>query len=204
MVRASGRSRSVPTSVSPGPTSAARDMLTLETLRSPGSHGTTCSQFSSYSFLGYLSSISDAGSCPSSWPPDAGRLQGFDEAPPSLFSLHVREPIQLQLPYGGCGLPTASAAQGSPLSSRPLDRYGWVPSRPHKWSRSQRVFDSVFPSHTGASTHTHEHFFLWISPFTKSTAVHLVTNANVPEPSLRPPSPHPLGNRAPSSVYASL
>lgn len=112
MVRASGRSRSVPTSVSPGPTSAARDMLTLETLRSPGSHGTTCSQFSSYSFLGYLSSISDAGSCPSSWPPDAGRLQGFDEAPllfslsmwgsPSSFNYRTeaaasRQPLQLRL-----------------------------------------------------------------------------------------------------------
>lgn len=99
--------------------------------------------------------------------PDLQMLEGFKVSmrPPSLFSLHVRERIQLQLPYRGCGLPTASAAQASPLSSRPLDRYSWAPSRPHKWSRSQHVFDSVFPSHTGARAHTHDHFFLWISPF---------------------------------------
>lgn len=139
-----------------------------------------------YSLLGSASPVSDVGSCLSSRPPDAGRPQGFEAAP---VSLHVGEPIRLQMsPHG------LSAAPAAPLSSRPagcplspageLDR-----SLPVILSSSRPQACALLPSE---------------SPF--SLVALLSTSVLTPicqEPPWRPPSPHPVAPRSGGSSLQS-
>lgn len=132
------------------------------------------SQFSFYSFLGYFSSISHVGSCPSSWPLDAGRPQGLDEAS-LLFSLSI---WVSQSSFKDCDIEAAISRQ-SPLSTRPLSIYSWVPTRLHKWSRSKtESFTLSFLSSTSTHTHCSSSRF---PHFTNNTTFYLVSKADIPE-----------------------
>lgn len=138
-----------------------------------GFHVAPFSHFSFYSFLGYFSSISDVGSCPSSWPLDAGRPQGLDEAS-LLFSLSI---WVSQSSFKACDTEAAISRQ-SPLSTRPLSIYNWVPTRLHKWNRSKLSL-LLCPSY-----HPHSHTYCSSSrfpPFTNNTTFYLVTKADIPE-----------------------
>lgn len=101
--------------------SAACDNTDLGNSPLLGFYMTTFSQFSSYSFLGYISLISDVGSCPSFWPPDAGSPQGLDEASlvfslsvwvsPSSFKYHTEADISWQSLWSPCFFPELQTTQ---------------------------------------------------------------------------------------------